>query len=873
MLRSIFAFTALLAVAAVHAQSTITIRAANSVNNQILDVLFTQPAPPGSATVLNTDQSSLLRLESLVLVRNPDSVDLYAADNLNHEILFYQSDFCRPPETNSPCNTMGMPLTLTNPINYPNGLSADSEGNLFAVDDAPGKSPLPQVWFLTQAGVSQLLDTNTSQGGSLGQQQAVVETMIVGASLGGAANSGDLLVASHSPDAVLLYQGNGGTGPHPANGKLISPTTLVPQCLKPHGYTNCIPAGSLPQGIAVWPEDNSLLITTSSGSILKASFAGGSLTNVTTFASGLPGGLYKIKTGFSGGARAFVAQSGPGNHGSILELGRCPPNSNLPACAGNPPGIVVLGTVTTNVAAPQGIAVTNAVQGDASSCVDGVGGCDLLGGGGHTVLKHNVIGSAGLNGKIIEDLCVAVDTRPNIPGVGACGDLPKKVNDFCGANFDDTNSLYVPGYYCGAARGKNLIVVKTHIDHSQFSQFNNAYVQNAADANGVLPDDPNHPTNPVCGPPQVNIQLPPAQGGPLPIEAVLWAPQTGEGMPVAQTMLSGVGLVPAMANLENGCGDGKPGTNALSLWVFGVELDTTASELQAPYAGQPTGEPQWNVESTNYTNLLATVTSLYSASSISQTEAQLLTNTINNPISTPPGCIDNSLGDFTTATELFQQPVPGLDPNGPTAYFQAAANLMTNAAISVTPANNTTCDSIVENNLGAFTPKPLVPIWNPSGQVRSWLGPVEFTESSLILSNPAPATPSTWPPPLTINASCPDNVSCPTTLINGSLQTANGVNGSVNASNVPLNLTWAVNPPANANWTAANCTLASDDRVWTGQALPGQPLQIRPPTADGKYHQYTITCSGVPNNTTVPASVNGTISATAWVVNFAPPHP
>src|SRR5215469_3980060 len=59
ILRSIFAFTALLAVAAVHAQSTITIRAANSVNNQILDVSFAPPAPPGSTTVLNNDTSVL----------------------------------------------------------------------------------------------------------------------------------------------------------------------------------------------------------------------------------------------------------------------------------------------------------------------------------------------------------------------------------------------------------------------------------------------------------------------------------------------------------------------------------------------------------------------------------------------------------------------------------------------------------------------------------------------------------------------------------------------------------------------------------------------------------------------------------------------
>jgi hypothetical protein len=875
MLRSIFAFSALLAVAAVHAQSTTTIRAANSVNNQILDVLSF--GPPGSTLVLNTDESSRLRLESLVLVTNPTSVDLYAADNLNHQILFYQSDFCRPPETNTPCNTMGMPLNLTNPIKYPNGLSVDSVGNLFAVNDAPGSSPLPQVWTLTQAGVSTLIDTNTSSGGSLSPQQAVVETMIVGPSLGGAANSGDLLVVSNGPDEILLYPGNGSTGPSVPNH---SPGTLVPQCSKKGPPIPCIPAGSSPQGIAFWPEDNSLLITTSSGTILKASFASGSLTAVTTFASGLPGGLYKIKTGFSGGARAFVAQSGPGNHGSILELGRCPNPSNLPACAGNPPGIVVLGTVTTNVAAPQGIAVTNAVQGQASGCVlnpDGTGGCDLLGGTGHKVLKHNVKGSAGLNGSIVEDLCVAVEKRkPNANG--ACGDVPQKINDVCGANFDETNALYIPGYYCGVAGGKSLIVVKTRIDDTQF---NNTYTESAADANGVLFSA----NNPVCGPPQVNTLLG------LPIEAVLWGPQNKkEGTIVATTpvLVNGVPTpMPAVGNIENACGDGHGGTPLNSLWVFGVEFDTTASELQSPYNGQP-NQPLWNTENTNYTYLLQTVVNLYNGGTppnpatqaVTQAEALLLTNTIPGaPVGSPPGCIDNSKNDFNTATQLF--PLSGLDPNGPTAYFQAAANLMTNAAVNMIAANNqaaynTTCDSVVTNNLAAFTQQPSVSIWNPSGQARLWVGPTEFTAASLILSNPAPTS---WPPPLTINASCPPGQSCPTTEQEGSPTTVNNLNGSVNATNGPLNLTWAFD-----GTVATGCALNSDDGNYPAFGTPGtplstlappngiqtQPLPIQPPP-DGKYHQYTITCS-VPDNTTVPtvgSSGSEKISATAWAVNDA----
>jgi hypothetical protein len=297
----------------------------------------------------------------------------------------------------------------------------------------------------------------------------------------------------------------------------------------------------------------------------------------------------------------------------------------------------------------------------------------------------------------------------------------------------------------------------------------------------------------------------------------------------------------------------------------------------------------WNFEYIKYTNLLTTVANLNSGnggsvpSAITQAEALLLTNgnTVpTNPQTPPPpgtpGCIDNSLSDFITATQL----VPlsgsgsGLDPNGPTAYFQAATNLLTNAGFSNNAANNTTCDSIVTNNLGAFTEQlgggppnyNPAPILNPSGQVRARLANDEYTNATLILSNPSPAS---WPPPLTINASCPPTQSCPTTEQGGSAATTvNLLNGSVNATNGPLNLTWAVNGAI-----ATGCTLTSDIpkqfQPPVSLSTLTQPLLIRPPH-DNTYHKYTITCS-VPDNTTVPpvgSPGSETISATAWAVAF-----
>src|SRR5262249_32066088 len=98
---------------------------------------------------------------------------------------------------------------------------------------------------------------------------------------------------------------------------------------------------------------------------------------------GLIGSLYKIKTGLqNGNPVAVIAQSAPGNHGSIVELGTVV-------------GVIQpIGSVSAGVAAPQGIAVSNAVQAAAINCQQG-NGCNLLGDSSHSknVLTHLVGGS------------------------------------------------------------------------------------------------------------------------------------------------------------------------------------------------------------------------------------------------------------------------------------------------------------------------------------------------------------------------------------------------------------------------------------------------------------------------------------------------
>jgi hypothetical protein len=736
-LRSIFGFTALLAMAGVHAQTTITIRAANSVNDQILGVQFAQSG--GTTTVLNSDAKSLFSLESLVLVTNPNtfSVDLFAADNQKGEILDYVGDFCAANPLAMPptpaCSTTGTPVPQAAAIRYPNGLSADTAGQLFLVDNQPGKSPQPQVWVVpVQGGSFQSavqIDT-TSPAGSLGKQQAVVETMIVGAPLGTSqnapplANTGDLLVVSNSPDEILIYPGQNGIGPIVANH---SPGTLIPQCSKP-GSQNCIPAGSSPQGIAVWPADNSLLITTSGGSVLRFSLAGGSVTSMTTV-SGLPSGLVKIKTGLqSGAASAFIAQSGPGNHGSILEL--------VPAANGN---IQLQTAVTAGVAAPQGITVTNATSGAANSCETG---CNLLGGGDpkHNVLTH-IVHNGSLQGSIIEDVCIVpTELRPPGPN-GACNDKPQVVNAVC-PGFDNTGgSLAIPGYLCGSP---GFALVRTLTTHAQGmnpftpSEWNGTYVESTADLTQLLPPGAN---NPVCGPPSPGVG----------IGTLVWAPLRNEG-----TIFEG----PIMVDITDGCGTGHGGSGFSSLWAIGLAFDTTASELQG---GQGALE---NFARAKYTNKIGTINTFSNNGNI--TNPAVLQALYNNNSNTSPGCIDISVADYVNATTVDTINTPAW-----VADMQNAANLLTDDDT----VNNTTCDNIVVNNPGSFaeTPSPLV--LNPSGQIRSRLANTYYTINTDILGNPAPAG---WPPQVSVSAS----VSPQAVPANTSANLVWGLKGSTGSCNI-----------------------------------------------------------------------------------------
>jgi hypothetical protein len=806
-LRSIFAFTALLAVTTAYAQQNVNVVSANSTNNKILGVTFNAQGG-GSTTLLNSDAGSLYSLQSLVFVPVNDpnaqpvpifSFDLLAADNQKGKVLRYIGDF------GSPINKAGVIVTTSIP--NPTGLSADSVGDVFVLNDTPGHSPLAQVWVLLANGSGPLRGPFRVDNNAWGKQQATVESLIVGPPLGispnFSASSGDLLVLTSNPNTVRRYQSNNGqwsTNTVPSNvliGQCPTPQTIPPT-------TNCIPAmtasGSpeLPGGIAIWPDDNTVLITLStSGVILQFDLSTGSVVRTQNpFATG-PAGLSKIKIGRQGGlARAFVAQSGPGNHGSIIEYG---------AQAGTGP-IVALASVTTNVAAPLAVAATNAVQQPVNSCV---AGCDLLGGAGQGqgVLKHTIEQFVAMNlpGSIVEDVCiVSKDPRYQPPPAEGCGDTPLPVNSVC-PGFDNTSlnpGLVIPGYLCGHAgsNGKGFALVRSLTNPDQYDQ---TYVETAATVANLLPGTTDAAFH--CGPPQMGAG----------IETFAWAPLAGEG-----SIIEDSNGPPVMVDITSGCGSGHGGTTHASLWAVGLALDTQATELTSPYTTLNstlplTILPLANFASQKYTNLTGTISGM-PAANLPSNVSQLLWN--NN--SSPLGCIDKSWMLFQQAAN---EPLPQQ-----TQDFQNAANLLTNADAT----NNTTCDSIVQANLSVITQTLSPLVLNPSGQIRSRLANLYYSINTLILNNPANAVAGdTWPPAVSLNADPPTT-----------------------GENLSATLRW------NISGTMSLCSLTSSDNAYTGSTVStgSGSLMVTPQTYNTPV-SYTITC-------TSPT----TASATAYLTSTAP---
>jgi hypothetical protein len=425
-LRPLLAVTTLAAAAVAHGQS-INVTAANASNDAIYSVSFIGSG--GSINVLNTDGGSLHHLTSLVFRSNRTTfaLDLLAADNQGGVIVRYPGDF-------QSGITTGTPIPLTGPQGgpvYPDGLSVGPTGDLFVVNSKPGTASNPQLWVLpTDPGNPGSFLSPVPLDSTYGAGVILEETLVVltpaPSSVTPVVNPGDLLVleGNSAGGVVLLYQ-----GAQAGNASSAQPCTPLPPQTNPCILVT-VPAGFTPGGMAFWTPDNSLLITTSTGTIyqyhqLTAAEIPGQFIN------GLGNGQFKIKTGVQFGTPfAYVANN---NGGDILEIGL------------NGMGqISTLATVTSGVQHPQGLAVTNTAYGDLTKCENQF--CDLLGGG---VIRHDAPTVNVGPSNVLEKLCI-VQTDPRLAQYGMCTGHRLPVNQVCPA-FDDTNTLVIPDTLCGGA--------------------------------------------------------------------------------------------------------------------------------------------------------------------------------------------------------------------------------------------------------------------------------------------------------------------------------------------------------------------------------------------------------------------------------------
>jgi hypothetical protein len=508
------------------------VTAANSSDDAVYDVLFAGSG--GSISTLNTDQKQRDGIRSLVFVPNESTgqIDLIAADTEAGEIVRYAGAKGAAKVIFSSKYGKGPAC--------PEGLSVDAAGNLFVVSSS-GHSKSAEVWVLPRdpalpagAGFKSPLLLDRSFGGI--SVKRLEETLVASATLG-AVSAGDLLVLSSDPAKLFAYSADR-IQQVISGGATVSPSRIL---LTPSQFGSNA-AGS---GMDFWRADNTLLVTTTAGRILRFSFADETVASLPDFATGLGQGTFKIRSGVEGGIPFAVVTDTKG--GKILKFGAPPESiaalSTLGQTSGhhhppppprvNPP----ISVVSRGVDQPKALAASNLANVAAGTCLQSAGGCDLLG----NVIKHEVTGVSSLSGFVIEDTCI-VPVDPRITEYGSCTGHNLPVAQVC-AGYGDT---VIPDTMCGGsgASGKGFALVRSK--SNALSARKGAFVLNEVFPETIVPGD----ANPPC-----------------PRSLLGWAPLAGEG-----TIVEGN----QMLELTATCGSSGGGSKGLSLWGIGLVLNEAA---------------------------------------------------------------------------------------------------------------------------------------------------------------------------------------------------------------------------------------------------------------------------------------------------------